>query len=376
MKKLILPLLLLAAASSAELLFVAASTAAWAQMGVTIQNNAQPEPSHPVTIPDAPQLPYQYGDRPVAPLGEKFGNVAAVAFTPHGHLLVYNRNPAIMMVEYDATGTKVLRVFNPNIAMNPHGMRVDRHGNIWVIDSFLNVIFKLNPKGEVLKMVGTRGENAAWDDGKWNGMFNQPLDIAFDKDDNFYVVQSHGGTSPPADCTFCATYDSTQTRNAAGHAVLVSHPAVPPGSDPRVMKFDKDFNFLASASLAHADGKYPTIHSVIVSPAGEVWVGDRASEKIIIFDKDLKTSREIQEHNLTCGFYEDATGQLWMSTGRNGLVLKMGWDGKVQGWFGKHGTDTNSNDIGEGHYMAVSNDQKTIFVADTVLAHVIKLEHK
>ena len=45
--------------------------------------------------------------------GEKFGNVASVAFTPHGDLLVFNRNPAIMMVEYDATGTNVLRVFNP-----------------------------------------------------------------------------------------------------------------------------------------------------------------------------------------------------------------------------------------------------------------------
>ena len=37
--------------------------------------------------------------------------------------------------------------------MNPHGMRVDRHGNIWVIDSFLNVIYKLNPRGDVLKMI-------------------------------------------------------------------------------------------------------------------------------------------------------------------------------------------------------------------------------
>ncbi len=79
--------------------------------------------------------------------------------------------------------------------------------------------------------------------------------------------------------------------------------------------------------------------------------------------------------NLTCGFYEDAKGQLWMSTGRHGMVLKLGWDGKVQGWFGKHGDNTDSNDIGEGHYMAVSKDQKTIYVADTVLAHVLKLEH-
>jgi sugar lactone lactonase YvrE len=335
----------------------------------------QGEPPGPVKIPDAPQLPYHFGARPVAPNGEKFGNVAAIALMPNGDLLVYNRNPAIMMVEYDPSGTTVKRVFNPNIAMNPHGLRIDRHGNIWAIDSFLNVIYKMNGKGEVLKVFGARGENAPWNDAKWNGMFNQPLDIAFDKDDNFYVVQSHGGTSPPADCTFCATYDSAQTHNAKGNAAYVTKSPAIPGSDPRVMKFDQNGNYLASANLAHPDGKYPTIHTVIVSPTGEVWVGDRASEKILIFDKDLKSHHDIQMQNLTCGFYEDAKGQLWMSTGRHGMVLKLGWDGKVQGWYGKHGDNTDSNDVGEGHYMAVSKDQKTIYIADTVLAHVLKLEH-
>ena len=82
-------------------------------------------------------LPFKFGARPVPPLGQKFGNVAAVAFTPEGHLLVFNRNAAIEMVEYDATGSKVLRVFNPNIAINPHALRVDRHGNIWASDAYL-----------------------------------------------------------------------------------------------------------------------------------------------------------------------------------------------------------------------------------------------
>src|SRR3954469_1327166 len=344
--------------------------AAWAQTAP----KQQPEPPGPVHIPDAPQLPYHFSDQITGANGEQFGNVSAVALRPNGNLLVFNRNPNIMMVEYDPTGTKQLRVFNPNIAMNPHALRIDRHGNIWASDSFLNVIYKMNDKGEVLKVFGVRGENAPWNDAKWNGMFNQPLDIAFDKDDNFYVVQSHGGTSPPADCTFCATYDIPQVRNSKPRGVFVHPPAIP-GGDPRVMKFDKDGKFLASASLAHADGLLPVIHSVVVAPNGEVWVGDRGSTKIVVFDKDLKRVRDIQLKNLTCGFYVDATGQLWMSTGRHGMVLKMGWDGKVQGWFGKHGDVRDSHDVGEGHYMAVSRDQKIIFMADSVLAKVHRIEH-
>ena len=43
------------------------------------RGKAQPAPPGPLKIPDAPQLPYHFGQRPVAPLGEKFGNVAAIA---------------------------------------------------------------------------------------------------------------------------------------------------------------------------------------------------------------------------------------------------------------------------------------------------------
>ena len=191
------------------------STAAMAQTFLP----QQPEPPPPIPIPNAPQLPYHFDTQILGVGDERFGNVSAVTLRPNGNLLVFNRNPAIMMVEYDPTGTKVLRVFNPNIAMNPHALRVDHHGNIWVSDSFLNVIFKLNPNGDVIKVFGVRGENAPWDNSKWNGMFNQPLDITWDKDDNFYVVQSHGGTSPPADCTFCATGQWFST--AAPRAIAV-----------------------------------------------------------------------------------------------------------------------------------------------------------
>ena len=78
--------------------------------------------------PDAPALPYHFVAQPAPMPGQKFGNVSGVALTPQGHLLVYNRNPAMMMVEYDAQG-KFIRTFNPNIAINTHGMRVDRYGN-------------------------------------------------------------------------------------------------------------------------------------------------------------------------------------------------------------------------------------------------------
>ena len=54
--------------------------------------------------PGAPALPYHFVSQPAPMPGQKFGNVAGVALTPEGHLLAFNRNPAMMMVEYDAQG--------------------------------------------------------------------------------------------------------------------------------------------------------------------------------------------------------------------------------------------------------------------------------
>jgi hypothetical protein len=314
--------------------------------------------------PSAPPLPYHFVTPPAPMPSQKFGSVSGVALTAQGHLLVFNRNPAMMMLEYDAQG-KFLRTFNPNIAVNTHGMRTDRYGNIWILDSFLNVLWKLKPSGEPLMTVGTRGEVAKWDDAKWNGMFNQPMDVAFDKDDNFYVVQGHGGTSYPPDCTYCSTYDNANA-------------PVTQGSDPRVFKFDKNGKYITSRALPHPDGTYPTIHSVIVTPKGELWVTDRQMGKILVLDTFLAPLREIQQPNLTSGLFVDAKGHIWMSSGMDGMIMSLDDDGKITAWLGKGGRDadgTTSNLIGEAHYLVVTPDQRTIYIADTVNAKVLKLEH-
>jgi len=46
------------------------------------------------------------------------------------------------------------------------------------------------------------------------------------------------------------------------------------------------------------------------------------------------------------------------------------------GWFGQWGNRPDSNDIGEAHYLAVSKDLKTVYVADSLNARVLKIERE
>lgn len=323
-----------------------------------------PTPTPGLVPLESAQLGYEHGDAVLPPSGRRFGNVSGVALTAAGHLIVFNRNFSIMMVEYDASGA-LIRTFNPNIAGNPHGMRVDRHGNIWLTDSFLNLVWKLAPSGDPVAVLGTRGEVGPWRSDGWNNMFNQPLDVAFDAEDSLYVVQGHGGTAPPADCTYCATYRNTQ-------------PAVEQGSDPRILKFDASGKFVSSRALPLNNGRYPFIHTAVVTRENELWVGDRESNRILVFDLQLNPLREIAMPTRVSGLYVDARGEIWMSSGMDGMVLRLASNGTVQGWFGQAGrsTETDSPLVGEAHYLAVTPDQKTIFVADSVNAKVHKFVKK
>src|SRR5476651_104209 len=97
--------------------------------------------------PDAPMLPYHLVPRAPLPENIVITLVSAVGLTPQGHTIFLTRNPSAMILEFDKND-KFLRNMDPNITIGPHGLRVDRHGNIWVTDSFLNVVWKLDAKGE------------------------------------------------------------------------------------------------------------------------------------------------------------------------------------------------------------------------------------
>ena len=63
-------------------------------------------------------------------------------------------------------------------------------------------------------------------------------------------------------------------------------------------------------------------HKLAVDAQENLYIIDRENKRLQVFDKDLKKrNREIQLPHVTCGFYEDATGQLWLSTGRHGQVI-------------------------------------------------------
>ncbi len=289
-------------------------------------------------IPNAPKLNYTAVPSPPPPVGTLWQGVSEVDVAPNGHLYVFQRSAMNMLLEYDEDG-KLLRTFDDNIAARAHGIKIDRHNNIWITDILCHTVMKLAPTGAVLMTLGTKGAAGIWDEASGKHLFNQPNEVAFGKNDDFWVVSGHGG-----------------------------------GGDPRVLHFDANGKFLTSWSMKHEDGTNATIHSMIVRDNGELWIADRSLKQIIVMDQTGKRLKTIQLVNQVSGLVVDTKGNLWMAGGQDGMVMSMDWDGKITGWTGKVGPGNDTNEYTEVHYIAVSPDLKYIYVADSLGNRLDKLK--
>lgn len=70
------------------------------------------------------------------------------------------------------------------------GMDIDSKGNLYVADIFNNCIRKITPDGVVSTFIGKPGVEGYVNGNKDVALFNHPMDVAVDKDDNLYVADA------------------------------------------------------------------------------------------------------------------------------------------------------------------------------------------
>ena len=285
----------------------------------------------------APELDYAAVADPLPlPAGTTMGASASVTFDSKGHLYVLSRGPQALF-EFDENA-KFVRAFGEGFRRT-HGLRIDRDGNIWVTDVGAHIVVKMNPHGETLLTIGTKGEAGEWNEATQSHRLNEPNDVAFNRAGDIFIVQGH----------------------------------TPGKGDPRVLKFDKSGNFKNSwGGLGTEPGMFNVAHGIAFDAKGQVWVADRENERIQIFDDEGKFIREIKYAGLPCGM-DIGSRYIYMVNGFAGQLLRLDLNGNVLAAIGKSGKGLG--EFGEAHFVAVSAKGE-IYVADTVNSAVQKFVKK
>ena len=248
-----------------------------ARMGNAITGERLPNP--------APKVIRNWGQLPA---GRKWGTSAGIDIDPiDGHIWAYERcgagaaggaagggvncetNVVDPIFKFNRNTGAVLANFGKGVMVTPHGIHVDRQGNVWIADFAGNEagtkghqVHKFSPKGEKLLSLGIAGKP-----GNADGQFNQPNDVVVGPDGSIYVSDGHDGQGMT---TNAAIAEGTKR-----------------GATARISKFSPDGKFIKSwGKLGVRHGEFRTPHALVFDAKGRLWVTDRGNHRLEIFDQE------------------------------------------------------------------------------------------
>jgi len=211
---------------------------------------------------------------PQRPENMPWGNCPAVAVDRQDRVWIYTRAKPPVQV-YSSDGRFLFawgeEVFGSLLeTMVAHGLRMDREGNIWLVDLGNHLVLKLSMEGKILQTIGTPGKPGC--DGQH---FYQPTDVAIAASGDIYVADGYGNA--------------------------------------RVAHFDRTGRFIRDwGELGVRPGQFNLVHAVAVDSKGKVYVADRNNARIQVFDSKGNLLAEWRNLVVPWGLWMTPEDELWV----------------------------------------------------------------
>lgn len=261
---------------------------------------------------------------------------------------------------FDETG-KEIRSFGGGMFVWPHGIHVDRDGNVWVTDARVptaeertkfpsedkkgSVVIKFSPDGKVLMTLGRPGVKGDPPDA-----LTEPNEVVTDPSNgDVYVAESHTNVEDP---------------NLVG----------------RISVFDRNGKFLrVIGKTGTGPGEFRTPHAIEFDSQGRLIVADRHNHRIQILTKEGRYLGEWREFSRVSGLAIDGSDMIYAADSESDPKRHPGWlkgirigslkDGKVTIFVPPHKTDAPEGAMGEG--IAIDS-AGNLFTAEATVRGVTK----
>lgn len=245
-------------------------------------------------------------------LGRPSGSTSAVDVDKDGKTIWFAERcgsnscvstPDIDTVYHFDTNGNIIKSFGKGMIMFPHGIHVDKDGNVWVTDGNDNApaagrgappattpnpaatkghqIFKFSPNGDLLMTIGKAGGATGPTECCW-----QPNDVITNAAGEIFVAEGHG-------------------QNA----------------NDRLIKFSKDGKFLqAWGKRGTGELEFNQPHALAFDSQGRLFVGDRGNNRIVVFDKNMKQVADWPQFSRPSGIYIDKKDVLYSADSESGGI--------------------------------------------------------
>lgn len=206
------------------------------------------------------------------------------------------------ILKFDSSGTLV-RSFGAGMFNFPHGIFVDREGNVWVTDGQDNrprrprnapadvpvppppprvtghQVYKFSPDGVLLLTLGAPGG------GRDADFFFQPNDVLVAPDGMIFVAEGHGG------------------------------------DNARILKFSPEGRLVKQwGRRGSGRGEFDQPHALAMDSRGRLFVGDRSNNRIQIFDQEGAFLDEWTQFSRPSGIYIDRDDTIYVADSESGSI--------------------------------------------------------
>jgi len=267
-------------------------------------------------------------------------------------------SPLDPVLKFDGNGALV-KSFGAGMIIFPHGIHVDRDGNIWVTDGHDNFptaargrgaadsppppppappatpvghqIFKFSPDGKLLMTLGKPGGNRPGQPVD-PASFYQPNDVITNERGEIFVCEGH------------------------------SDAATAPG---RLVKLDRTGKFIKeTGKRGSAPGEFIQPHALAFDSKGRLFVADRSNNRIQVYDQDLNLlDTGWEQYSRISGLWIDRNDMMYAADSESGSInpahgawkrgirigsVRDGRDGRIQFFIPDPSTATSGTLAAEG----------------------------
>jgi len=245
------------------------------------------------------------------PAGRTWGSTSAVAIDPDGvSVWVGERCGANTcrdsnldpILKFDSSGNLVTS-FGAGMIVWPHGIHVDREGNVWITDgqsslppnapagtppapagtSYGHQVHKFSPTGQHLMTLGVRGG------AREPQHFWQPNDVLVAPNGDVFVAQGHTNS--------------------------------PETSTSRIYKFNRNGELLMQwGQMGNGPTELMQPHALAMDSRGRLFVGDRSNNRIQIYDQNGNLLDSWYQFSRPSGLFIDANDVLYVADSESGSL--------------------------------------------------------